>query len=161
MLRRVLSCALGFWLLTACATAKFEPVVRPLSYDAGGSCTPKGGAPSDAGLRESAELARVLVLDSLATLGNEFPEKRRQFIPREREPLQRFPRLTFPALVDPEPTGGARKTDSWLFPLIIDKRQLGGIPTEAVTDELRFWLVPHGAERPITVTARPRRLVAL
>jgi len=146
VLLRVLSCALGFCFLAACATAKFEPVVRPLSYDAGGSCTPKGGAPSDAGLIKSAELARVLVLDSLATLGNEFPEKRRQFIPREREPLQRFPRLTFPALVDPEPAGGARNTDSWLFPLIIDKRQLGGIPTEAVTGELRFWLVPHGAE---------------
>jgi hypothetical protein len=146
VLRLALSCVLGSCFLLACATAKFEPVVRPLGYSADGSCTPWGGPPSDAGLHASAELARGLVTDSLATLGNEFPEKRRQFIPKEREPLQRFPRLTFPALVDPEPAGGARKTAAWLFPLILDKRQLGELPADAVTGELRFWLVPHGRE---------------
>jgi hypothetical protein len=150
VLRLALSCVLGSCLV-ACATAKFEPVVRPLSYDAGGSCTPRGGPPGEAALLESAELARALVEDSLATLGNEFPEKRRQFIAHERPPLQRFPRLTFPALVDPEPARGARDTASWLFPLVIDKRQLGDVPADAVTGELRFWLVPHGAD---VVTAR-------
>jgi hypothetical protein len=49
-------------------------------------------------------------------------------------------------MVDPEPAGGARKHASWFFPLVLDKRQLGGIPTDAVTGELRFWLVPHGAD---------------
>jgi hypothetical protein len=131
----------------ACATAKFEPVVRPLSYDPGGSCTPRGGPPSDAALRESAEVAQTLVDDILAALSNEYPELRRQFIPREREPIQRFPRLTFPALADPTPAadGSARKA-AWLFPLILDRRQLGDVPPEAVTGEFAFWLVPHGAD---------------
>jgi hypothetical protein len=93
-------------------------------------------------------LAEKLVADSLATLGNEYPETRRQFVHPEREPIQRFPRLTFPALADPSEVqaGGARKTSSWLFPLILDKRQLGEIPVDAVASELRFWLVPHGAD---------------
>lgn len=146
MRRLAFSCVVGSCFLMACATAKFAPIARPLGYDASGSCTPRGGAPSDAALRESGELARTLVVDSLATLENEFPEKHRQFIPQERQPLQRFPRLTFPALVDPEPARGARKSASWLFPFVIDKRQLGDIPTDALTGELRFWLVPHGAD---------------
>jgi 3',5'-cyclic AMP phosphodiesterase CpdA len=134
--------------LVACTTPGFEPVAQPLHYSAGGVCTPRGGPPSDAARRESAELAMGLVGDTLAALSNEFPELHRQFIPREREPLQRFPRLTFPVLTDPIPPkqGGARTTSAWLFPLILDKRQLGELPAEAVTGELRFWLVPHGAD---------------
>jgi hypothetical protein len=89
-------------------------------------------------------MAERAFADILATLANELPEKHRQFIAREREPLQRFPRLTFPAMVDPEPAAGARKTSSWLLPFVIDKRQLGDVPADAMTGELRFWLVPHG-----------------
>ncbi|MGH0031640.1 MAG: metallophosphoesterase [Myxococcota bacterium] len=129
----------------ACTTPGFSPAARDLGYDPGGSCTPAGGPPSDAALRASATFAQERVDDALAALGNELPETRRQFIHPLREPIQRFPRLTFPAMVDPEPAGGGRSTPSWFFPVILDKKQLGELPPETMTGELRFWLIPHGA----------------
>ena len=54
-----------------CASARFEPVVAPLGYDAGGSCTPRGGPPTDAALLASAEMAEREFADILATLANE------------------------------------------------------------------------------------------
>lgn len=145
-MRLLLMLSLVGGLSFGCASAKFEPVVRPVGFDAGGPCTPQSGPPGAAAMRASEALATKRFEDTLAALSNEFPEKHRQFVAREREPLQRFPRLTFPAMVDPDPADGARKSASWLFPVIIDKRQLGEIPPDAMTGELRFWLVPHGSD---------------
>ncbi len=145
-MRLLLSLCLASCFSFGCASARFEPVVRPLGYDVAGSCVARSGPPSEAALRASEQMAQGLFADILATLANEFPEKHRQFIAREREPLQRFPRLTFPAMLDPEPAGGGREAAAWLLPYVIDKRQLGDIPADAMTGELRFWLVPHGAD---------------
>jgi hypothetical protein len=99
-------------------------------------------------LRASAERARALLGDTVATLGNERPESRRQFADLVEFPIQRFPRLTTPFIADPETLGGSGRpsTSAWFVPFVLDRDQLGDVAAEHLAGELTFWLVPHGAD---------------
>jgi hypothetical protein len=134
-------------LALACATPTPAPTSRPRSHEAA-SCDPASGVPTQAAREESAAIARAMLDDVFASLGNEFPDEKRQFIPREQVALQRYPRLTFPALVDPvpAPAGAARSLPGWFFPLLVDWRRIGELSSEQLTGALGFWLVPHGSD---------------
>lgn len=134
-------------IVAGCATRKIEPVRNPL-IDRASRCLPASGVLNDEALRASAERARALLDDTVATLGNELPETRRQFIDLEEFPIQRYPRLTTPFIADPETleSSGPPHTPAWFVPLVLDPDQLGDVSEENLTGEFAFWLVPHGAD---------------
>ncbi len=86
--------------------------------------------------------------DIRQALRNEHPEEYEQFDVPEAQPLQRYPRLTFPALIEPSPIGG---TLYWSLPIFLRLPQLtekeGALEgTEAAPDVneiLSFYLQPR------------------
>ncbi len=133
--------------VAGCASRMVEPTRKPLAEQTS-RCLPASGAPDDEARLASAERARALIRDTLATLGNERPGSRLQFADLQEFPVQRFPRLTTPFIGDPETleSGGRRHTSAWFVPLILDLNQLGDVGEEHLTGELAFWLVPHGMD---------------
>jgi hypothetical protein len=97
-------------------------------------------------LRASAARARALLVDAVATLGNERTAGLRQFADLVEFPIQRLPRLTTPFIGDPESLEGGGHPSAWFVPLVLDREQLGDVSEEHLTGELAFWLVPHGAD---------------
>ena len=126
------SIALCLLLVVAgCATRRVEPTRNPL-VDRAGLCLPASGQPDEWALRASAERARALFDDTIATFGNERPETRRQFADLKEFPIQRFPRLTTPFITDPETleSAGRLHTPAWFVPFIFDRDQLGEVAEE-------------------------------
>jgi hypothetical protein len=143
-----LSIFLSLLLVVAgCATRRIEPTRNPLGERAS-RCLPASGVPDAQALRASAERARALLDDTVATLANELPETRRQFVDLKEFPIQRFPRLTTPFIADPETleSGDRPHTPAWFVPLVLDRNQLGGVAAEHLTGEFTFWLLPHGED---------------
>ncbi len=137
-------------LFIAVACKTFTPAPsRPDFRSAWDDCFAEAGAPGAPAREESEQIARRVLEDAFATLGNEFPDEKKQYILRDRMALQRYPRLTFPALVDPTRAapGGARRGDGWFVPLLVDVEQIGGLEADQVPGALGFWLVRHGRYR--------------
>lgn len=144
MNRPLIACALCAFTTLACALPQPTATLHSFARPDHGICTPATGSPTEASRAESVRIAEEVLADALASLGNEYPERHRQFVYRERVPLQRFPRLTFPAMVDPTPAAGPRRIDSWFFPIVLDERQAGNLGPARIPHELSFWLVRHG-----------------
>ena len=98
---RVSAIALSMSVAFGCASV-FAPPPRSAEYVARASCRPASGVPSAASGEESLNIARETLAKAFAAIANEHPEEHRQQIERTRVPVQRFPRLTFPAILDPE-----------------------------------------------------------
>jgi hypothetical protein len=95
------------------------------------------------------DVERTAIETTILALSNDSDEFQSQVLGRRWAPLQRFPRLTFPAVVEPTAEGGRKR---WVIPMLLDLGPDGWIPgrdeeplrsryTRSLRD-LAFWIRP-------------------